>query len=92
MQLGTEQSSVPNRLGAVDFDLGVVAGSSSINWINSMMLPGEDDGKVTVERTKVQGLNDHITLPVTHPFLMKNRQVITQVIYYLKNGHFDRAD
>jgi len=92
MQLGTGEMSVPNKLGAANFELGVVAGTRSINLILSTMLPGKDDGKVTVENTKLAGMNDHIALPVTHPFMMKNNQVISQVLYFLNNGYFLKKD
>lgn len=88
MQLGTEASSVPNSLGAANFELGVIAGTRSINLILSTMLPGKNDGKVTVENTILQGMSDHIALPVTHPFMMRNRNVISQVIYFLQRGSF----
>ena len=90
LQLGTGKMSVPNRIGAADFDVGIIAGTRSINLILSQILPGKDDGKVTVERTKLEGMNDHIAMPVTHPFMMKNKQVIKQVIHYLKYGKFYR--
>ena len=90
LQLGTGQSSVPNTLGAVDFDLGIIAGSRSINLILSAIIPGPDDGKVTIENTKIQGMTDHIEMPVTHPFMMRNEDVINQVIYYLRHGSFSR--
>lgn len=91
-QLGTEDGSLPNRLGPVEFELGIVAGNWSINWINSLMIEGRDDGKVSVERTQVEGMNDHLVLPVTHPFLMKNREVIRQTLWFLRHGRFDRGD
>jgi hypothetical protein len=54
------------------------------------IIPSTDDGKVSVERTKLEGMNDHIEMEVTHPFMMKNDEVIDQVLYYLKNGTFNR--
>ncbi len=89
MQLGTGELSVPNALGDADFDVGIVAGTRSINWILSSFIPDVDDGKVSVESTKLAGMNDHIEMPVTHPFMMKNEKVIKQVINYLKTGSFD---
>ena len=71
-QLGTGELSVPNKLGPANFSLGVIAGTRSINLILSAMLPGKNDGKVSVESTKLEGMNDHIVLPVTHPFMMRN--------------------
>jgi pimeloyl-ACP methyl ester carboxylesterase len=90
MQLGTGEMSVPNSLGPANFELGVIAGTRSINLILSAMLPDVDDGKVTVENTRLEGMADHLTMPVTHPFMMKNNQVIKQVIYFLRHGAFAR--
>jgi len=87
-ELGTDNASTPNTLGAVDFELGVIAGDRSINWINSMMLEGPDDGKVSVERTRVNGMQEHITVHATHPYLMKNNEVIEATIRFLKTGSF----
>ena len=88
MQLGTGKASMPNLLGEVNFDLGIIAGTQSINWILSLLIPDVDDGKVAVARTKISGMNDHISLETTHTFMMQNDQVIAQVIYYLQHGSF----
>ena len=87
-QLGTGPDSVPNQLGPVDFELGVIAGDRSINWINSLLIPGPDDGKVSIERTKVAGMKAHRVLHVTHPYLMKNAAVIRETIHFLRLGRF----
>lgn len=89
-ELGTNNNSTPNQLGAADFCVGVIAGNRSINWINSLLIPGPDDGKVSVARTKLPGMADHIILPATHPLLMRNRTVIQQTIYFLRTGEFER--
>jgi pimeloyl-ACP methyl ester carboxylesterase len=91
-QLGTDIKSIPNQLGPADFELGIIAGTRSINLILSTMLPSTDDGKVTVENTKLDGMKDHIALPVTHPFMMKNQEVIEQVIHFLKSGTFKKIE
>ena len=90
MQLGTGEMSVPNKLGPAEFDVGIIAGTESINLILSLIIPSTDDGKVSVERTKLEGMNDHIEMETSHPFMMKNKRVIAQVIHYLKHGNFER--
>jgi hypothetical protein len=87
-QLGTDSNSLPNRLGPVTFELGVIAGDRSINLINSSMIDGPDDGKVSVANTKVDGMKQHLVLHVTHPYLMKNERVIRETICFLRTGSF----
>jgi len=91
-QLGTDERSVPHNLGPVDFDLGVITGNISFNLISSVILPGPDDGVVSVERAKVEGMTDFIVMPNSHTFIMKNKKVIKQIIHFLENGEFDHSE
>jgi triacylglycerol lipase len=88
-ELSTSPDSAPNRIGPPTVKVGVIAGKLSINWINSLMIPGPDDGKVSVERTKLTGMADHLVLRTAHPFLMKNKTAIQQTIHFLRTGKFN---
>jgi len=92
LQLGTGEASVPRALGPVHFDLGIIAGTHTLNPILSQTLPGPDDGKVSVASTRVEGMNDHLEMPVNHVFMTQNDEVIAEVIYYLGHGHFQRTE
>ena len=88
MSLGTSTSGIPAKLGPVGFELGVIAGNKSVNPWLSRIIPGEDDGKVSVENTKVDGMQDFIVLPHSHTFMMNRTAVQDQIVHFLKHGSF----
>jgi hypothetical protein len=88
---GTGEASLPRSLGPAHFDLGIIAGNRTLNPILSRSLPGADDGKVSVDATRVEGMEDHLEMPVTHVFMMRDKDVIAQVLHYLANGRFART-
>ncbi len=88
-ELGTSEDSVPLNLGAVEFSVGIIAGVKTFNPILSQFLPNPDDGKVSVESTKVEGMADFVTVDASHPFIMNDESVIQYTITFLRSGSFD---
>jgi len=87
-ELGMAGNSIPLQLGPANFEVGIIAGNKSINLILSLMIDGENDGKVSIKNTKLEGMKDFIVLPVTHPFIMKEEPAIRQTIHFLIYGMF----
>lgn len=87
-QLGTDASSLPNSLGPVDYEVGVIAGNKSLNLLSYALIPGENDGKVSTQNARLKGMADYLVLPYTHTFMMNRPQVIEQTIHFLQQGRF----
>lgn len=85
-QLGTAPDGFVQHLGPVDFELAVITGDRSINWILSTMIPGKDDGKVSLESAKVEGMSAYKVIHATHPFIMRNKEAIAATKAFLKSG------
>jgi triacylglycerol lipase len=87
-QLGKGEGSVPLALGPVDFELGVIAGNRTIDPITSAVLENPDDGRVSVEDTKVEGMDDFIIVEHSHAFMMRMKKPIELTKKFLRTGSF----
>lgn len=90
-ELGTGEGSVPLRLPAATFEVGVIAGERAVfPWFNAA-LGGPNDGIVSCEATGLEGAADTIRLSVGHTFIMLHREAIRQTLHFLQHGRFDHA-
>ena len=88
-QLGTGDNSVPNQLAPIDGEIGVITGNSTSDPWFSWLIPGEDDGKVSVARARLDEMKDFLIVEQGHTFIMKKQSVIDQITYFLKHGEFN---
>jgi pimeloyl-ACP methyl ester carboxylesterase len=87
IELGTRPESTPNQLGPVEFELGVITGDRSLR-ISQRIFGGPTDGKVSVERARVQGMRDFLVVRRTHTFIMWAPDVSEAVFRFLETGRF----
>lgn len=85
LALGTDQSSIPSRLGAPDYPVGVIAG---VREKDNERIPGRDDGLVPVESTKLAGMSDFVEVQTGHSMMRHDDTVAAQVLSFLKRGKF----
>ena len=87
-QLGKGENSVPLQLGPATFELGVIAGNRTIDPITSAVLENPDDGRVSVEDTKLDGMADFVVVEHSHAFMMRMRRTIELTKAFLSKGRF----
>jgi triacylglycerol lipase len=90
-QLGTGDNTVYRLMAPFAAQLGIIAGSRSWNPIFSAILPGDDDGRVSVSRARLAGMTDFLIVPNTHYTILHDRNVRRQIILFLESGRFDRS-
>jgi pimeloyl-ACP methyl ester carboxylesterase len=86
--LGTDSSGVPAKLGPVAFEVGVITGNISFNPFYSYLIPGDDDGKVSVASARIQGMTDFLIVPHSHSFIMNSKKVMQETEKFLRYGYF----
>jgi hypothetical protein len=91
-RLGTGDNSIPGTLGPADFEVGIIAGDVAINPVFGKVLGAKNDGAVTVESAKLEGMRDFIVVPYSHTVMLWRDEVIKQVTVFLKEGHFTHAE
>ena len=73
------------------YDLGMIAGNVSWPYPDAWLAMKEpNDGRVSVESTRIEGMKDHIIVPATHTYIMDRNDVHGQILSFLKDGNFTR--
>ena len=90
--LGTDGNSLPNKLKPIAGEIGIIAGEKDGEPWFLPEIPGNDDGKVAVERTKLPEMKDFLLVAAGHTFIMRDDMVIQQILYFIENGMFNRQE
>lgn len=91
-QLGTNDGSLPNQLEPISGEIGVIAGTGSLDPWFTPFIEGENDGKVRVEDTRLDEMIDFLVVDHSHTYIMRSDGVIQQIKHFLETGKFDRTN
>ncbi len=91
-QLSTDEDSFVNQLGPISNECGIIAGTKTWNAFYSNIIPGSDDGKVSVDSAKLEGMKDFLEVEANHTFIMKNEDVIEQTLHFIEYGEFEHIE
>jgi len=82
------ESTIPKIMSPLPMEFGVIAGGTGMKMGINPLLPGDDDGTITVEETKLEGMKDFIQIRGQHSLLLLQQSVIDNVIHFLETGVF----
>ncbi len=90
-RLGTGDDAIAKTLGPADFPVGVIAGEVPLNPVFGNVLAGKNDGAVTIESARLEGMQDFLVVPYSHTVMLWRDEVIRQALAFLRDGRFHHA-
>jgi pimeloyl-ACP methyl ester carboxylesterase len=87
-ELARTSDSLVSRLPEPRGQFGVIAGGTGASTGINPFIPGDDDGTVSVEETRLSGMSDFIQVRGQHSTLLFQRRVMANVLSFLQDGRF----
>jgi pimeloyl-ACP methyl ester carboxylesterase len=84
-ELATDAQGLIADLPVPTLEFAVIAGGDGDDGYNPL-LPGDDDGTVTVHSVRLPGAADSMRVPRLHTFLMRDDTVIQATQHFLQHG------
>jgi pimeloyl-ACP methyl ester carboxylesterase len=72
----------------VNYELGIIAGSLPLDPLSLTVTPWPQDGRASVESTRLAGMRDHTVIPAPHEFITWHPLAVYQTYHFLKHGRF----
>jgi pimeloyl-ACP methyl ester carboxylesterase len=87
-ELGREWEKLQGKLATPAIEFGILAGGLENGRGFNPLLPGDNDGTVTVAGTRLAGASDFRVLPVMHTFIMSDAKTLQYTLQFLQKGYF----
>ena len=88
-RLGTATpDAIAPRLAPPDYEVGVIAGGTSINPVFSRWHHAPNDGVVSIESARLPGACAFLVVPHSHTLMLWRSAVAAQVVAFLRTGRF----
>jgi len=87
-ELSTKTQTSAPRIDIPNIEIGIIAGTKNQNPITGLIIQGENDGKVSIENTKLENMSDFIKVPLMHTFMTDDETVQQYTLNFLQNGKF----
>lgn len=89
-QLGKTWKKLEPRL-ATPRDFGIIAGGYGNDLGLNPLVPGDDDGRISVETTRLAGASDFQVIGAVHEFIIFDPRTFRLTLRYLESGYLVSA-
>lgn len=91
-EMSTDGDGFPSQLPGPEYPVGVIAGNRTHNPLGWLLLPGDDDGAVSVASTRLEGMDDFLVVPANHHWLRRDPRVLEEVLHFIQRGYFKTGE
>ncbi len=92
VQLGKKWKDLEPRLATPNGEFGIIAGGYGNALGLNPFVPGDDDGRIGVEETRLGGASDFVVVGAVHEFIGFDPRVSDLTHRYLASGYFLSAE
>jgi pimeloyl-ACP methyl ester carboxylesterase len=91
-QLGADWQDLQKRLATPEVEFGIIAGGLGHRMGFDPFLPGDDDGRITVKTTRLDGASDFLVVSALHELIAHDPRVLRYTVRFLADGYFVSPD
>jgi pimeloyl-ACP methyl ester carboxylesterase len=88
LQMGKNWKELEPRLATPAGEFGIIAGGYGNRLGLNPLVPGDDDGRISVEETRLSGASDFLVVRAVHELIIFDSRVFEYSQRFLKSGHF----
>lgn len=92
MELQTSNKNFFNNMGTPPCETGIILGGKGNSKGYSRIVPGDDDGAVSLESSMLDGITDIVQLNYTHTVLIFRQETVDNVLSFLSTGKFIKGE
>jgi pimeloyl-ACP methyl ester carboxylesterase len=91
-QLGKTWTDLQARLATPKGEFGIISGGYGNELGLNPLVPGDDDGRISVETTRLAGASDFLVIGALHELIGFDPRTSRATLSFLKSGYFVAAD
>ena len=92
VQLGKNWKELEPRLETPSGEFGIISGGYNNALGLNPLVPGDDDGRISVDETRLSGAADFLVLGAVHEFIIFDPRVFDSTLRFLTSGYFLSAE